>query len=650
MIIDNQGIGKLRFFQDLYAEAKSKQDKLIEGLTKWYDQYRGDPRIDGSEVDAKVVRNITYELIESEVTGYIPSCKATPKMQSVENERNAKRIEKLIANKVNELPFETMNDIDERLCYIYGGSIWLVEWDESENVTHNTIGDVKVSVLSPKRFVGQPNIFNVQDMEYCFVTFDTTIEDIVRKYNVEEYVAEDVGKEEGDDEKTATLYICYYRDESGKICEYVWSGDTQLLDVDDFYARKRKFCKKCGKKEGLCECEKPSFKYVNEEYEELDQEILIDGGARTIPLYSPVVKDGSTVTKTVYKEDIGADGMPIIDIGADGTPRARMRSYEIPQFAKTRLPFYKPNMLPIVIRKNTSQEDSVLGQSDCEYIRPQQQAINKIESRIVDKLLKAGVVPIVPDGYTGVITDGIFDRAVKMKKDEINQFGRIDLQVDISRDIAEAERLYDHAKRILGISDSFQGQYDSSAQSGVAKQMQINQASGRLDSKRRMKNAAYADVYRIIFQLYLAYADEPRPVTYRDANGKLQNEEFNRYAYLKQDEAGEWYYDDGFIFAADAAVDLEQNREMLWEHNRLNFQQGAYGNPADLRTLLIFWQNMEEAHYPWAHGNVERIQQMIDAQDRQYEQQIAALTNELGNRQGYEEYLKQMIGGNENVR
>ena len=151
------------------------------------------------------------------------------------------------------------------------------------------------------------------------------------------------------------------------------------------------------------------------------------------------------------------------------------------------------------------------------------------------------------------------------------QYGKVDTTPEISQDIAEAERLYDHAKRILGISDSFQGQYDGSAQSGRAKQLQIQQAAGRLDSKRQMKNAAYADIDKVIFQYYLAYADEPRSVTYRDASGRLQNIEFNRYDFIERDEAGEWYYNDSYMFSADSTVDIERSREFIWQENRQNF-------------------------------------------------------------------------------
>lgn len=640
MIIDLQGGSKLSFFQDLYRNAKGKLDESFEALEQHYEQYRGSPKIDGDNAaDAKVVRNITYELIESQITGYIPSAKVDARMYNNKNIRNAEAIERLMEVTVNRLNIEEMNDIDERYTYIYGGSIWLVEWDESI-ATHNTIGDVKLSCISPRNFVPQPKIFNVRDMEYCFVTFETTKEDLTRKYGVSEYVAETAADEEGEDEDTATLYVCYYKDEDGKVCEYVWSGDTELLDIDDYYARKRKVCTKCGKREGICNCDKPKFKLVSEDEEILDHDIVVEGEV-VIPAMSEVIRDGQVVTEEREELVEGKMGLPLYDVDERGNiVGPQTRTVSIPEMEQTKLPFYRPNLLPIVIRKNTSQEESLLGQSDCEFIRPQQQAINKIESRILEKLLKAGVIPTVPDDYVGVITDGIFDRAIKLKEGQANLYGRIDLQVSIQGDVMEAERLYDHAKRILGISDSFQGQYDSSAQSGVAKQMQINQASGRLESKRRMKNSAYANIYEIIFQMYLAYADEPRPISYKDALGKVRNTEFNRYAFIERDDAGEYYYNDQYLFSADNATDVEQYRQYLWEKNLELYRTGAFGDPAATQSRLTYWRQMERAHYPNAHAMVEETEAQVESEIAQLQSQVGALESEIESRKGYEEYLK----------
>jgi hypothetical protein len=556
-------------------------------------------------------------------------------MWNEKNERNAKSVETLLRNLRNALPFETMNDMDERYNPIFGGSVWVIEFDNSIT-THNTVGDVKATCLSPMRFIGQPNIYTIEDMEYCFLKLAATKEDIIRKYGVSESVAFSAENENDADEKTATLYVCYYKNEDDKVCEYVWSGDVELLDIDDYFSRKKTVCKKCGKRKEICECEKPKFELLSEEYEELTRDIVLSDGS-VIPAMSPKIKDGQIVTEKKQVQGFNPDGSMAFD--KLGLPM--MVEVEVPVLEPTRLPFYRPKRLPVVIRKNTSAEDSLFGQSDCEFIRPQQQAINKIESRIMEKLMGAGVYPIVPDDCTVDLDNSIFKKVFRASANNFNHFGRVDLQVDISRDLAQSERLYDQAKRILGISDSFQGQHDSSAQSGIAKQLQIQQSSGRLASKRQMKNAAYAEMDRIFFEYYLAYADEPRPATYRDAEGRMQNIAFSRYDFIERDEAGEYYYNDEYLFSADATIDLEQSRATVWQENRQNFQTGAYGDPALPQTQLIFWLNMDKAHYPFARDNVDRIREEIARQQQMamMQQQIASLEGEVANREGYEGYL-----------
>ena len=647
MKIDLRGNSKLSFFKDLYDDARANSDVLYEKLKQHYEQYKGSPKIDGSEVDATQVRNVTYELVESQVTSYLPNPSVSPMMWNERNERNAKNIETLLKNKRNELPFERLNDIDERFNPIYGGSVWLIEWDNSIT-THNTIGDVRISCLSPQRFTGQPSIYDVKDMEYCFIQFETTKEEIVRKYGVTFDVADETENDDNADDKTATLYICYYKNDDDRVCQYIWSGDTELSDIEDYFARKRYMCKNCGKRKELCTCEKPDYVLQDEEYEELVRDINLSDGT-VIPSQCEVMEDGQIVMETIKQQALDEVGRPVFD-SSTGILLPMLVDVQVPRMQPTRLPFYRPNILPIVIRKNTSEEDSLLGQSDCEFIRPQQQAINKIESRINEKLISAGVYPIVPENSSIELDNSIFKKVFKANQSNYGLFGKLDLQVDISRDIAQAERLYDQAKRIIGISDSYQGQYDASAQSGKAKQIQVQQAAGRLDSKRAMKNAAYAEIDQIIFQYYLAYADEPRPAVYKDAQGRMQNRIFNRYDFIERDEAGEWYYNDQYLFSTDASIDVDKQRELLWEENRKNFQQGAYGSPQLPQTLLIFWQNMEQAHYPWAHENVDRIRDEIARQQElMLAQQQAAetqqqLETEVENRTAYENYLLSKIG------
>ena len=645
MKIDNHEDSRLKAFQELYLEARVASEEAYSELERHLSQYKGSDEIDGSEERSKLVRNITYELVESQVTSYIPRPSVSPKMWSEKNERNAKSIEVLLKNKRDELAFEKQNDIDERYNPIYGGSVWLVEWDESI-ITHNTVGDVKVTCLSPSRFTGQPNIYDINDMEYCFIEFETTKEDIVRRYGVSAEIAEETESEENADDKTATLFVCYYKNDEDKICQFVWSGDTVLRDIEDYYSRKKYICKNCGKRREICGCEDAGeFEIQNEEYEEIDRDIPLSDGS-FIPAMSEVIEQGQVVMTREKRQALMEDGrVAMEDVGGVFLPVTI--EVEVPKTEPTRLPFYRPTIFPLVIRKNTSQEDSLFGQSDCEFIRSQQQAINKIESRILEKLMGGGVYPIVPEDFSSDMDNSIFKKVFKANQANFRLFGRIDLSVDISRDVAEAERLYDQAKRILGITNSFQGQYDGSAQSGKAKQLQIQQAAGRLDSKRQMKNAAYAEIDRIIFQYYLAYADEPRPASFKDSLGRIGNSMFNRYDFIERDEAGEYYYNDEYLFSADSAFDIERSRELLWQENRQNFGSGAYGDPSRAETQLIFWLNMEKTHYPFAHDNVERLREEIARQNEieRYQQDIAELNREVQNRAEYEDYLIQKING-----
>lgn len=645
---------RLDFFKDLYTEARAALEDSFDALDRHYRQYKGDNAIDPSPdmaergespQNASIVRNITYELIESQITTYIPSPKCDPISHSERAVRNAMSVEQLLRSVRNAVPFEALNDLDERYTYIYGGSIYLVEWDESIK-THDTVGGIKASVLSPRRFVGQPYIYNIEDMEYCFIEFETTKEDLVRKYGVSFDKAEETSNDTNGDDDTATMYICYYKDEEDRICQYIWSGDVELRDLENYYSRKREYCLRCRKKKALCNCEEPEYETRDEEFEELEGEIVLSDGENVIPAEMPVFdENGMPVMDDIESAVLGADGREIHAFDeASGLTIPVLEPRQVPRMQPTKLPFYTPKRFPVVIRKNTSKEDSVLGQSDCEFIRPQQQAINKIESRIMQKLLRAGVTPVIPDDASVTLNNSIFGQVIRVKPGEKGQYGVVDTQVDISRDLAAADRLYDQAKRILGISESFQGHYDASAKSGVAKQTQAMQSSGRLDSKRKMKNFAWSQMDAIIFELYLAFADEPRPIAYKDAYGNVQEVKFSRYDFLCLDENFEWYYDDEYLFSADASADFTTDRNALWQENRINFERGTYGDPADPHSQLNYWLNQQKAHYPFAQDNVKRIKEAIDRQAMMQQlqeqlaikdQQIAALTQENANRAAY---------------
>ena len=188
---------------------------------------------------------------------------------------------------------------------------------------------------------------------------------------------------------------------------------------------------------------------------------------------------------------------------------------------------------------------------------------------------------------------------------------------DLSQEMAYLQGVYEEARQALGITDSFQGRKDTTAQSGVAKQFAAAQSAGRLESKRVMKEAAYAELFKRIVQLKVAYADEPRPVVASDDRGQAQYEEFNRYDFYEQDESGQWHCildDDRFLFSCDTSAPLANNREQMWKETGQMFQMGAFGPPASLEALLLYWTKLELLRYPGAGDTKEYLQKLKEQQ------------------------------------
>ena len=548
---------RLAFFGDLYAKASMRHRETLTELSRYMAQYRGSDELDGTDVRATAIRNITYEIIESQISSEIPAPKVSPTGYSLHGERCAAAIERLLLRMRDELPSERQNDLDERYTTIFGGSVWLVEWD-AERTLLGERGGIRVRCLSPEDFIPQPDVPEVEDMEYCFLRYTTPREELCRRYGAEEEaVAASGGREDADDDGSVTVITCFFREEDGAVSRFVFSGDLVLSDISDYYGRKERACPVCLSRSG-CDCGR--------------EPTLVDAKEEAILLPT----------------------------------------------GEVRVPYYRPRRFPVVIRKNISRAGHWLGQSDCEVIRPQQQAINKLESRIQQKLMRSGVTPVMPEDARVAPDNSVFGQVIRLAPGESTaQYGVIDTTPDVSQELRQSDRLYEQARRLVGVTDTYVGLSDASAISGYAKRLQIEQAAGRLESKRRMKEAAYADIDRLIFEFTLAYADEERPTPYRDALGHCHEACFDRYDFLAYDPlSGEYRYDDGFLFAVDRNGTVEGQRSMLWERNLENLRSGTLGDPTAPATLLRYWQSQERAHYPYAKENVEYFTAILSKQEK----------------------------------
>ena len=622
-MLSPEKVRKLRKWQDRFEIARTAYSIHRQDMDMYEDYYDGtrevrpDPNTHITpKKKAKNVRNIVYELIESQVDNSIPM----PKVRAIhpEDEELAKNIEHALYNEITKAVYKDINDLQERTTPIQGGDFFHVEWDPDAGM-HCTLGDVHVEEMHPKQVIPQPCVTEIEKMDYVFLIFTQTKDFIKKKYGVDvKDAAEERPEIRNADDTTynddvVSQIVAYFKNEKGGIGMFSWVENYILVDLEDYQERRLERCKKCGeiRSGDVCPvCGGKKFEEVPEDYEEVLADIPLTNGG--------VIPSVTGLERIPLMDENGAE---VYD--SFGAPMMMDRPVH------NRIPYYKPNVYPLILRKNISKNKQLLGGSDVDVIIDQQDTIKKLGTKINEKLINGQSVLTLPEGLE-IRKDGNEMNVVRVRQQDVALIGVYNLQGDVSKDRVVLEDNYQWAKSSLGVTDSYQGKYDSSATSGTAKQYSITQAAGRLESKRIMKNNAYAALFKMIFQFWLAYADQPIPLSYQQEDGTYAFAHFNRYDYLKQDDAGEWYWNDEFIFETDTTSTIMTNREAMWNAADVKYQSGAFGPIGDLESLVLYWEFMAKANYPNAGEILSNLQERLQRQKELQAQQQAMIQAQAG--------------------
>lgn len=566
----------------------SKGGQNLELMDKREYLYLGDRSVDKNvnattqpTKSANNIWNIIFEFTESQVSNQIPMPQVKSKREGFE--MHAQMVADSIANDLRESDIEQINDQNERITPIQGFSIIEVCWDPDYK-HHLYKGEIKLYGRHPKQLVPQPKVYNLQKMDYFFILSDVTKDYVKRRYGKdlegeEEQYPENTrlfGSPEeqqsssgsvtmrsaGDEEEEPlTEIVCWYKDEDGDICKYVWINDTVLEDLPKFFYRR--------------------FDGQIRDMETLDFDVMNDKG-------------------------------------------------ELIARAGEEVPYFVPNRYPVSIRINVPRNFMFGGQSDLDIIRDQQDSIKRVVHKMEEKLVKGGTIIKAADDHTTFnITDEIY-QIVRGSAQQLSLIGTMDLTADISRDIQFVQEQYRVAQSMLGITNSFQGKEDPTAQSGRAKQIQVQQASGRLQSKQFNKFVHYKELFEIMFQFKLAFYDELRPYLAQDQNGNEVFGEFNKYQFLQRDKTGRLYYNTDFIFGTDGALGLPKDPMFMYNQTLALFQAQAIDQ-------MQLWTILESLQFPQAAKIKKQWEEKMamQAQMQQMGEQMAQMEQVIG--QGQQE-------------
>ncbi|MVP00355.1 hypothetical protein [Paenibacillus lutrae] len=527
---------------------------------------------------ANNVYNIVFEFIETQVNTQIPQ----PSVKSMREEfaDQAHMIEDSVSNSLKRLDIEDINDANERITPVQGYSIMELAWNP--DYKHQRYqGDLELHSRHPKQLIPQPRVYRLQKMDYFFVLSTVTADYVERRYGKDldrepEQYTENTSlagttsvsnnKASANGDGTVTEIVCWYKDEDGDIGKFVWVNETVLEDLPKFFFRRVRRCEECGQ---------ISYEDVCESKVDVEGLELECGSQR----FKTHIED----KETLYEDKIIGDGTMVP--------------------AGTEVPYFIPQMYPIVIRRNVPRNFDFGGQSDVDVIRDQQDAIKKVVTKMEEKVMQSGSIIKMPEDLNVTITNVTY-QIIKGTVQQLGAIGSEDLQAEIGQDMAFLDKLYDHAQSTLGITNSFQGKEDNSAKSGIAKQIQVQQASGRLQSKQYNKNAAFKELFELMLYFKLAFYDEPRPYLTKDIDGNDEYKDFDRYKFLMTDDNGELYYNTDFLFSADVGSGLPKDPIFMYNQIKEMLGMGAIDK-------LQYWTILESLNFPMAKQIKSQIEEQM---------------------------------------
>lgn len=584
-------VSKITDTMDTQAEANAVEDKLnywrkklarnqVEFNIGMMDEreyiYLGSHGVDGNITtnqrptkDANTVYNIAFEFIETQINLNVPQ----PSVKSIREgfEEQAHMIEDSITDKLKQMDTEEVVDAAERITAVQGYSIMELCWN-NEYHHHLYSGDMELYNRHPKQFIPQTGVFKLKNMDYFFVLSKVTKEYVKKRYGKDlDYQTEQYpdntnlsGVSQQGDMSTPdfalTECVAWYKDDDGDVCKYTWVNTTELEDLPKYYYRRD--------------------------------------------------ENGQIMTTETLTRDVQIGSTQVVMDPQTGQPTEQ----PITLPAGTEIPLYIPECMPFIVRKNVPKNFSFGGQSDLDVTRDHQDTMKKVVSKMEERIIKGGSIVKVLEDHNVTITDQI-NQVIKGNAQQLSVLGVENLQADIQADIEYIQVIYKQAQSMLGITDSFQGKEDSSAKSGVAKQIQVQQASGRLLSKAFNKNAAFKELYQLMFEFMLAFYDEPRPFLSTDEFGKPKYQEFDKYKFLMVDDAGEYYYNTDFLFSADPGDHLPQDRVFMFNTAKELLQTGAVDQ-------MQFWQILEGLGFPQAKQILSQLEERQQQQALMQQQQM----------------------------
>ena len=530
-----------------------------------------------------------FELIEEKVNALIPAVKMNPNYQA--DIIPVEASEKMIMHIMDKiLTKEKLDEIEH--ATLIDGTCWTkIEWNPFRNTSQRS-GMPEMHVCPVDSVFPQPGVHNWQDLEYIFERKTMSVA------QARDYFGRNIPSPDYND--LVKIIFVYYLNENRQVGRFAFEERYLICCCNDLEwgMRRRRECTKCHKIEpraAQCDaCGSKEFTYIPVQNEKLKTPL--------VSVENPYLSG---------QDDDPANNQNVVKEGG-----------MIPE--GTEIPHYLICQLPFVPRRNYKVPGSIYGISEVALSYVKQDANNKLLNKALDKsagsrtwITKSKDTNIEENpgkSYSYVETDDPKDA---------NLIGVHQIMADMTGEVALAELFYGKAKSVSGVTDTDQGKNDPSARSGKAKQMQMAASAERKVSPARQRDSHFAAMYNLIFKYMLAFCDDDQSFVSVLPNGQKQQQQWSKYMFLTQDDAGKFYYRDDYSWSVDTASNITQDRSSMWQMIKDDFMIGIMGTEVDpMRALAMFWHMMEMNGYPTAKFATAFLEDSVQHLPSQIEQML----------------------------
>ncbi len=590
--------------KELYNSALERHSIFRSISRRAHQQYA--TGLTGHERDSSfgLVYNATRELIDAQLRVDIPVPMVKPQLDTQRNRKRARAISAMLRSEIQRLPMEMLNDIFERESHIAGGSVAVVEY--RINSAYNR-GEIMLKHVPATDFIPQPDIDNVDDMDYYFIVQDVTKSSVIEQYGERfreqlenEGVAGESDRSNNENDEIVTLVLMFYK-LLGRWAHIAWVGNIELANLDDYYARKDNICADCGSPMvDLCSCGSKKSILSSREGAPLKATLTTEHYSiePTVPLLDEM-------GEPIYEDSVNID--PISgESFTTGSIASRPRL----------IPYYSIKSAPISIRRNGTVAGQLFGSSDCEAIRSLQEGMNIASTKIQEKMINSGYIMTKPESMSFELSNAMGRVLSVEAPDQLAMMKSIAFEFNSQADYFVLDKSYQYAKAVLAVTDSYQGKQDITAMSGRAKEAQIAQSAGIYRVLQSLKNDFYSTIYRAIFQAMLAFDDSQRVYVDHNATGNNDSEcIFRRIDFLELDEQGNLFYEDRFNFSVDETGVNPNNRSEVLQYITQDFSAGLYGDPNTSQARLNLWKERQFLDFPGSSRQVEYWEQKVEEEN-----------------------------------